>query len=71
MQEVYITRLAKYLPYEPVNNDEMEAVLGLVNGKPSKVRPIILRNNGIKTRYYAFGEGKRNTDQCTACCQGC
>lgn len=58
MQEVYITRLAKFLPYEPVNNDEMESVLGLVNGKPSKVRPIILRNNGIKTRHYAFGEGK-------------
>lgn len=58
MQEVYITRMAKFLPYEPVSNDEMESVLGLVNGKPSKVRPIILRNNGIKTRHYAFGAGK-------------
>lgn len=56
MQEVYITRIAKYLPYEPVSNDEMESVLGMVDGKPSKVRALILRNNGIKTRYYAFRE---------------
>lgn len=60
MQEVYITRLAKYLPYEPVSNDEMESVLGMVDGKPSKVRALILRNNGIKTRYYAFREGKKS-----------
>lgn len=46
------------MPYEPVSNDEMEAVLGEVGGRKSKVRPLILRNNGIKTRHYAFGEGK-------------
>lgn len=60
MQEVYITRLAKYLPYDPVSNDEMESVLGMVDGKPSKVRALILRNNGIKTRYYAFREGQKS-----------
>ncbi|MFT4060795.1 MAG: beta-ketoacyl-ACP synthase III [Edaphocola sp.] len=59
MQNVYITRLSKFLPYEPIDNDEMEAVLGFVGNKPSKVRPLILRNNGIKTRYYAFAEGKK------------
>jgi len=60
MQEVYITRMAKYLPYDPVSNDEMESVLGMVDGKPSKVRALILRNNGIKTRYYAFREGQKS-----------
>ncbi len=30
----------------------------MVNGKPSKARAIILRNNGIKRRYYAFRDGK-------------
>lgn len=60
MQEVYITRLAKYLPYDPVSNDEMESVLGMVDGKPSKVRALILRNNGIKTRYYAFRAGQKS-----------
>lgn len=60
MQEVYITRLAKYLPYDPVSNDEMESVLGMVDGKPSKVRALILRNNGIKSRHYAFREGEKS-----------
>jgi len=39
----------------------MESVLGLVDGKPSKVRTLILRNNGIKTRYYAFRHDGRHT----------
>lgn len=58
MKPVYITRLSKYLPNEPIANDEMENVLGMVNGKPSKARAIVLRNNGIKTRYYAYRDGK-------------
>ncbi len=37
----------------------MEGVLGLVNGKPSRARAIVLRNNGIKTRYYAIANGKK------------
>ena len=57
MRPVYITRLSKYLPNDPVGNDEMEEVLGMVNGRPSKARSIVLRNNGIKTRYYAFRNG--------------
>ncbi|XZF15599.1 beta-ketoacyl-ACP synthase III [Chitinophagaceae bacterium MMS25-I14] len=58
MRPVYITRLSKFLPNEPVANDEMEQVLGMVGGKPSKARAIVLRNNGIKKRYYAFRNGK-------------
>jgi len=59
VRPVYITRLSKYLPNEAIANDEMESVLGMVNGKPSKARAIVLRNNGIKTRYYAFRNGKK------------
>lgn len=55
-KKVYITRLAKFLPNRPVSNDAIEQYLGLVNGKPSKARRIILRNNQIKTRYYALDE---------------
>jgi len=33
----------------------MEHFLGLVDGKPSKAKPLVLRNNQIKTRYYALG----------------
>ena len=58
---VYITRLAKFLPNEPVTNDRMEKFLGLVDGTPSKAKPIILRNNKIRTRYYALDEEGRST----------
>lgn len=58
MRPVYITRLSKFLPNDPVSNDEIERILGMVNGKPSKARSIVLRNNGIKTRYYALRDGK-------------
>lgn len=51
---VYITKASKFLPNEPVGNDEMESYLGMVDGKPSKARSIILHRNGIKQRYYAL-----------------
>ncbi|EGV42902.1 StlD/DarB family beta-ketosynthase [Bizionia argentinensis JUB59] len=56
MKEVYITRIAKFLPNRPISNDEMEEKLGVINGKSSKGRRIVLRNNKIKTRYYALDE---------------
>ena len=52
--DVYITKAAKFFPNEPVSNDEMESILGMVDGKPSKARRIVLRSNGIKQRYYAL-----------------
>lgn len=52
--EVFLTRTAAYLPLEPVGNDEMEAVLGMVGGRPSKARRLVLRNNGIQYRHYAL-----------------
>jgi 3-oxoacyl-[acyl-carrier-protein] synthase-3 len=54
MNNVYITRLSKFLPNEPVDNDQMEEKLGRIDGKTSKARRIVLRNNKIKTRYYAL-----------------
>ena len=51
---VFITKAAKFLPNDPVSNDEMESYLGMVDGKPSKARRIILRRNGIQQRYYAL-----------------
>ena len=53
-REVYITRLARFLPGNPVSNDEMEEYLGMVAGKPSRSKALILRNNGITGRYYAI-----------------
>jgi 3-oxoacyl-[acyl-carrier-protein] synthase-3 len=39
----------------------MEDYLGFINGKPSKSRKIVLRNNGIETRYYALSKGGEPT----------
>jgi len=52
--QVYINNIAKFLPNEPVANEEMESILGMVNGKPSRSKNIVLRQNGIKNRYYAI-----------------
>jgi 3-oxoacyl-[acyl-carrier-protein] synthase-3 len=56
MKDVYITRISKFLPNEPVDNEQMEEKLGIINGKTSKARRIVLRNNKITTRYYAIGK---------------
>jgi len=61
LKEVYITRIAKFLPNRPVHNDEMEKYLGQIEGIPSKAKSIILRNNQIQTRYYALDENGRST----------
>ncbi|MGD8176182.1 beta-ketoacyl-ACP synthase III [Marinimicrobium sp. ARAG 43.8] len=50
----YITGSSQFLPNDPVDNDTMEARLGYVNGRPSRARKLVLRNNGIRTRYYAI-----------------
>jgi len=53
-RSVYITRMSNFLPNEPVSNDTMENILGFINDAPSKAKPLILRNNQIKKRYYAL-----------------
>jgi 3-oxoacyl-[acyl-carrier-protein] synthase-3 len=52
--DVFITKAAKFFPNEPVGNDDMESFLGMIDGKPSKARRIVLRSNGIQQRYYAL-----------------
>jgi 3-oxoacyl-[acyl-carrier-protein] synthase-3 len=46
--------MGAFLPNEPVDNTQIESVLGLINGKPSRAKKLVLRNNGIKTRHYAI-----------------
>ncbi len=45
------------MPNAPVNNEEMEDYLGLIGGKKSRARKIVLKNNGIKQRYYVLEKG--------------
>jgi 3-oxoacyl-[acyl-carrier-protein] synthase III len=59
LNKVYINNTSSFLPGEAVSNDEMETYLGMINNNPSKSKGIVLRNNGIKQRYYALTkEGK-------------
>ena len=53
-RNVYITKVSSFFPNEPVSNDDMEKYLGMIHGRPSLARRIVLRNNGIKERYYAL-----------------
>lgn len=70
-QPVYITRTASFLPNAPVDNDSMEQILGQVGQRPSRSRRLILRNNQIKTRYYAIdpATGKHNYSNAQLCAE--
>lgn len=61
MQGVYITKAAKFLPNDPISNDDMEDYLGMIDGVPSKGKRLTLRNNGIKTRYYSIDKEGHST----------
>lgn len=62
MSDVFITALGAYLPGPPISNEEMEARLGLVDGKPSRFRRRILESNGITHRHYAI-DAEGNTTE--------
>lgn len=61
MNNVFINKIAKFLPNNPVDNDSMESILGKVNDKESKSRRLVLRNNGIKNRHYALDNNQKAT----------
>ncbi len=50
----FITAVSAVLPGEPVDNQSLDDYLGAVSHISAKTRQIILKNNGIKTRYYAI-----------------
>lgn len=59
--EVYITRLSKFLPNDPISNEGMEDILGKISGKPSRAKALVLRNNQITNRYYALDKDGNST----------
>lgn len=60
-KKVFISRTASFFPNDVVPNDMMEEYLGRVGGRPSRVKNIILRQNGITGRYYALDRDQRIT----------
>lgn len=59
--KVFVNQVSSYLPNSPVSNEEMEEYLGLINGNPSRVKNIVLKQNGIKCRYYALNKKQEIT----------
>lgn len=57
----YVTSTGAFLPGPPIGNDEMESVLGVIAGRPSRLRGKILKANGIVTRHYAIDASHRTT----------
>jgi len=51
---VYINRLTSVMPNPPVNNSDMEKILGQAGGQPSRAKSVILRSNKIKSRHYGI-----------------
>ena len=58
---VYINSVSAYLPNSPIVNEDMEDYIGKIGGNPSRVRSIVLRQNGIKTRYYGLDKNQSLT----------
>jgi 3-oxoacyl-[acyl-carrier-protein] synthase-3 len=50
----FLTGLGVCLPNEPITNDRIESVLGVVNGHSPRVKDMILTRNGIESRHYVI-----------------
>lgn len=69
MHKAYITKISKFLPNNPVENEDMELYIGKINNKPSLARRIVLCKNRITSRYYAIdkeGNTTHNNAELTA-----
>ena len=71
----YITSTGAFLPGPPVDNDQIEDILGRVDGRRSRLKTRILKSNGILTRHYAIDAGHRtthsNADMAVRAAQAC
>ena len=61
----YITSTGAFLPGPVVSNEDMESVLGAVNGQPSRLKSRILKSNGIVGRHYAIDRSQKTTHSVT------
>lgn len=59
--EVFITETASFFPNNPIDNNSIENYLGLISGQHSRVKNLVLRQNGIKNRYYALNTKQEMT----------
>lgn len=66
----YITSMGRFLPGEPVSNEQIEDYIGSVGPSSTRLKDSTLANSGIKTRYYAIDKNQEtvytNVDMATA-----
>lgn len=58
----YLTGFGRYLPGEPIGNDEIVTRLGGDDAVTERIRRLILEQNGIKQRHYALDEHGEPTE---------
>ncbi|MCX5845964.1 MAG: beta-ketoacyl-ACP synthase III [Deltaproteobacteria bacterium] len=51
---VYINDISVFLPNEPIDNDQIQDVIGKIHNLPSRMKNRVLDNNKIEKRYYAI-----------------
>jgi 3-oxoacyl-[acyl-carrier-protein] synthase-3 len=59
VMSAYITATGRFLPGNPVPNEEMEDYLGRAGSATDDLRDLTLVNCGIKTRYYAIDKNQQ------------
>ena len=50
VKKCYINHIGKFLPGDPISNEEMEDYLGMIDGAPSRAREKVLNQNKIEPR---------------------
>src|SRR5699024_3973673 len=58
----YLTGLGRYLPGEPVSNEEVASRLGGLDRRTERIRARIQKANGIRQRYYAMDTAGQTTE---------
>jgi 3-oxoacyl-[acyl-carrier-protein] synthase-3 len=61
LMSVYITSTGCFLPGPPIKCEQVENILGAVNGRASFLRVQIQKANQIETRHYAIDENQQTT----------
>lgn len=65
---VYINGTGRFLPNEPVSNDEIADYIQPISKISSRIQKRILNENGIKTRYYGIDKDGQTTHSLQEMC---
>ncbi len=66
MQSVYVVGAGIFLPNQAVKNENLENILGIINGVPSRTKTRIMAGTGITSRHYAIDPETRKQSHTNA-----